>query len=180
MRQLPFLLLLGGYAGWAAADPALLQVKAVYVMPMGNGLDQYLAMQITQDRVFDVVTDPALADAVVTDRIGPAFEQAFEQLYPPPPPPAAPAEAVEKKQDKAALPEPATIGAALADRPDSPPRVSSFSRGRGNIFLIDRRTKRVLWSDYRRPKNSRPDEVHRTADRMVNRLESDLARLKKP
>jgi len=168
---------------WAAADPALMQVKSVYLMPMGSGLDQYLANQLTEDRIFNVVTDPALADAVLTDRIGPAFEQALAELYPPPRPEK---EEDEKKQgekkgsEQEQKGQPASIGAALAERPDVPGRVSSFSRGKGNLFLIDRKTKQVLWSDYRRPKNSRPDEIHRTAGRLIDQLASDLNRLRKP
>ena len=165
---------------WAEADPAIMQVKAVYVMPMGSGLDQFLATELTRERVFEVVTDPTLADAVLTDRIGPVFEQALRELYPPPPPPEAPVvEKDEKATDaKAAAPE-QTIGEALADRPDVGRRVSSFGRGRGNVYLVDRRTKRVLWSDFRRPANSRAEEVNRTASALVDHLESDLERLRK-
>src|SRR5687768_12375336 len=85
MRLVTFLSILAPACVWAA-DPALMNVKTVYVMPMGRGLDQYLANHLTQNRIFDVVTDPALADAVLSDRLGPAFEQAFAELYPPPPP----------------------------------------------------------------------------------------------
>jgi hypothetical protein len=186
--RLATLLVLVPVSIWAAADPALTQVKAVYLMPMGSGLDQYLANQLTEDRIFNVVTDPALADAVLTDRIGPAFEQALAELYPPPRPEKDEDDKKEdekKEREKAGTDrktsaQPTTIGAALAERPDVAGRVNSFSRGRGNLFLIDRKTKQVLWSDYRRPKNSRPDEIHRTADRLIDQLASDLNRLRKP
>jgi hypothetical protein len=39
-------------------------VKAVYLLPMAGGLDQYLANRLTGDQVFRVVTDPKLADAI--------------------------------------------------------------------------------------------------------------------
>lgn len=174
--------LLTASALWAAADPALTQVKAVYLLPMGNGLDQYLASELIRERVFDVVTDPALADAVFTDRIGSAFEQMLSELYPPPPE-TKPAVTDEKTAEKTAEAKPGTeqsVAASLAERPDVPPRISTFSRGRGNVFLVDRRTKRVLWSDYRRPKNSRPDEINRVADKIVARLEDQLSDLRKP
>jgi hypothetical protein len=125
-----------------------------------------------------------LADAILSDRIGHSFEQAFAELYPPPPPP--PEKEEEKKDDKTdkAEKKPAgessSIGAALADRPDVPARASSFSRGRGNVFLIDRKSRRVLWSEFSRPKNSQPDEVHSTAGKLVSRLQSDLRDLQKP
>ncbi|HYP15168.1 MAG TPA: hypothetical protein VEQ63_14660 [Bryobacteraceae bacterium] len=170
-------LLLAAPVLWAA-DPSLLQVKTVYLMPMGSGLDQYLAGQLTAESVFQVVTDPALADAVLTDRLGTSFEQSFAQLYPStiPPPPA------EAAKTEAVKPPPASdsIGSMLAGLPDAPARVSSFSRGRGNIFLVDRKTRRVLWSDFRRPKNARPDEVNRTAGRFVDRLKDEMKDLRKP
>ena len=45
-----------------AAD--LASVKNVYVLKMARGLDQYLANRLTADHVFQIVTDPKLADAV--------------------------------------------------------------------------------------------------------------------
>src|SRR5579885_2136700 len=59
-------------------------VKTVYVMPMARGLDQYLASRLTSDHVFQVVTDPKLADAVMTDRIGEAFQMRLESFFPAP------------------------------------------------------------------------------------------------
>jgi hypothetical protein len=179
MRLVTFFSIFAPACMWAAADPALINVKTVYVMPMGKGLDQYLANHLTQNRVFEVVTDPALADAVLSDRLGPAFEQALAELYPPPPEPPAEKEP-EKSETKPAAPESTSIGAALADRPDVPARASSFSRGRGNVFIVDRKTKRVLWSDFRTPRNSQPQEIDYTADKLVDRLAKNLERLRQP
>jgi hypothetical protein len=178
MRLWTLVSLLSVPALWAAADPALTSVKSVYLMPMGNGLDQYLANQLAAGRIFEVVTDPALAEAVLTDRIGPAFEQSLAELYPPPPEEKK-EDKVEKKEEKKDAAASQSIGATLADRPDVPARTSSFSRGRGNVFIIDRKTKRILWSDYRRPKNSSPDEVNRAAGKLIDRLQDDLALLRK-
>ena len=91
-----------------AERPGLRQVQTVYLMPMGYGLDQYLANRLTAEGVFEVVTDPKRADAVLTDQLGVGFERRFDELYPrekPPPPPEAgeqeplveAAEAAEKK-----------------------------------------------------------------------------------
>src|SRR5438105_4290906 len=71
----------------AVADnvhPALPEVKRVYLLPMTSGLDQYIANWLTKAGRFEVVTDPANADAIFTDRLGPAFEQKWAELYPPP------------------------------------------------------------------------------------------------
>ena len=69
----------------ANVHPGLAEVKRVYLLPMSGGLDQYLANRLTKVGRFEVVTDPANADAVFTDRLGPAFEDKWNELYPPPP-----------------------------------------------------------------------------------------------
>jgi hypothetical protein len=173
----PALLVAAAVSVWAAADPGLAQIKSVYLMPMSHGLDQYLANKLTEERVFEVVTDPSLADAVLTDRIGRPFEEAFADLYPPPPPPEPPPakEADEKNTKKRA----SSSLPSLVDRPETPRMVSTFSRGRGNVFLVDRKTRRVIWSEYVRPRNSRPDELNRVADRLIDRLQDRLDELRK-
>ena len=62
-------------------------VKTVYLLPMSNGLDQYLAQQLTAGAVLQVVTDPQKADAVLTDHLGATFEQSLADLYRPSPKP---------------------------------------------------------------------------------------------
>lgn len=57
---------------------------------------------------------------------------------------------------------------------EEPNQIRSFSRGRGTFFLVDRKTRNVLWSTYERPKNGSPDELNRTAERVVNDLKRDL------
>jgi hypothetical protein len=56
-----------------------------------------------------------------------------------------------------------------------PPRASSFGGGKGTLFLVDAHSRNVLWSVYEKPKNSSPDELDRTAKRVVTRLKQDLA-----
>jgi hypothetical protein len=48
---------------------------------MSRGLDQYLANRLTNRRVFQVVTDSKLAEAVFTDRLGSAFEKKLADLF---------------------------------------------------------------------------------------------------
>ena len=81
MKRLLFLLC-GSAVLLCGAD--LAGVKTVYVMPMSRGLDQYLASRLTADHVFQIVTDPKLADAVLTDRIGEAFQIQLESFSPDP------------------------------------------------------------------------------------------------
>ena len=74
-------------------------VHTVYVLSMSKGLDQYLANRLASDHLFQVVTDPKLADAVFTDHIGESFQSQMEALYPPPPPPEKPAKPEMKDKE---------------------------------------------------------------------------------
>ncbi|HEV8039333.1 MAG TPA: hypothetical protein VGP62_10760 [Bryobacteraceae bacterium] len=166
----------------AAVNQQLKQVNTVYILGMSGGMDQYLANRLTNMGVFQVVTDPQKADAIITDRLGEPFEAKFKELYPPPPPPpppAPPAPAKDAKDDnnKTEASSAKTVkddkdktedsGAAL--------RVGGFNRGRGNIFIVDRKSKNVVWSTYDRPKDTTPSELSKTAERVVKRLKDDLS-----
>ena len=61
-------------------------VHTVYVLSMSKGLDQYLANRLANDHLFQVVTDPKLADAFFTDRVGESLQSKLEEIFPPPVP----------------------------------------------------------------------------------------------
>lgn len=143
----------------AAVNPQLRQVNTVYILSMNRGIDQFLANQLTTQGVFQVVTDPQKADAIITDRVGEGFESKLKELYAPPEPPKK--ESADKKN------EGADFGAA-------PPRTSLAGRGRGNFFIVDRRTQSVLWSVYEEPKDSTPPELTKIATKIVKKLKEDL------
>jgi hypothetical protein len=138
----------------AASNPQLGQVKAVYLMPMGGGLDQYLAVRLTENQLFRVVTDPNLADAVFTDRIGESFEERLVELFPE----DHPKTAEEKKEDENSW-------------ANQKVRSASFSRGKGTIFLVDRKTKDVLWSLYAPAKSGRAPDLNNNATKISKKLE---------
>lgn len=140
-----------------ASNPRLQQVQSVYILPMGSGMDQFLANRLARFGGMQVVADPRHADAILTDRLGEPFEKKLDELYP--------AVAVEKDTGEED---------AAGTLRDEPARIRSFSRGRGTFFLVDRKTRNVLWSTYERPKNGSPDELNRTAERVVNNLKRDL------
>jgi hypothetical protein len=164
----------------AAGNPQLEQVNTVYILSMGSGMDQFLANQLTNARVFHVVTDPLKADAVLTDRLGEPFEKKLDELYPPPPTPEQlKKEAEAKEANDKLLPgqrRSMDVGGGGADRATS----SSFNRGKGNFFLVDRKSRLVLWSVYEPPaKDSTPAALTRVASKIVKQLQADLAN-KKP
>jgi hypothetical protein len=134
------LLLLPIAAIWAFAEvPA---VHTVYILPMANGLDQYLAEQLTRDYVIQVVADPKLADAIITDRLGEAFEQKMTQIHP--------RDDAEKKANTSS---------------DIRPAFRSNST-RENFFLVDAKSRQVLWSDYEKPARS----LNREASKIAKKL----------
>lgn len=152
-----------------AAGPG--QVRSVYLLPMANGFDQYLAHQLTEQGVLQVVTDPERADAVLTDQIGPAFERRLQELFPPRRETPATAEA-EKGKESAEAAE----ARAESDRQRAAVGgLSSFGRGRGNVFLVERASRQLLWSVHQRPKDSTPRELDRTAAKVAARLKASLS-----
>jgi hypothetical protein len=129
-------------------------VQSVYLLPMANGLDQYVANRLAASGVFHVTTDPKKADAIFTDRLGEAFELRLDSLLLPP----VEKSSKEKAEERAA------------------PHVSTFSRTKGTIFLVDAATRAVLWSIYEPPKSTSPRELDRIAQRIVAALKAPVKR----
>ena len=125
--------------------------KTVYVLPMAGGLDQFLATRLTSGAVLQVVTDPLKADVVITDRIGAAFEEHLNEIY---------GEKV-KTDDKGSLSTTAK------------PMDITISRGRGLIFMVDRRTREVVWSTFIKPRDTTPSELIRIAGEIAGKLDKD-------
>src|SRR5208337_1515701 len=112
MEVMKRLLLLLSCTGALLGGAELSGVHTVYVLSMSKGLDQYLANRLTNDHVFQVVTDPKRADAFLTDRIGESLQSKLEEIFPPPAPEkAAPTE----------KPAPAAEKAPKADKDKEPP-----------------------------------------------------------
>ncbi len=182
MGLMPKFLVLALVLLTAPLSAQLNSIQTVYLFPMGNGLDQYLANRLTSGGVLQVVTDPLKADAVFTDRLGEAFELRFAEIYIKPEEERKKAEEKkaaaeakkaakkdgDKKADKNEDEDESAPGKGLVD--NAPKPLSSFSRGRGNLFLVERKTQAVVWSNYDRPKNSTPKELDRAAARVVEKL----------
>jgi hypothetical protein len=124
--------------------------KTVYVLPMSNGLDQFLATKLTVAGAMQVVTDPQKAEVIFTDRIGSSFEQKLDELY-----------GQRPKTEE-------------SDKNGSPRTFASpLSHGRGLIFLVDRRSRNIVWSTYVKPKSSTPDEMNHVAGAVASQLAKD-------
>jgi len=164
--------------GAAAAE--LAGGRAVYLMPMGHGLDQFVANRLTRMHVLQVVTDPAKADMIFTDEVGASLEGRLKDLYPPPEPEAKEKEkaAAKKEAEKPETPasqgRPSLLGDTV-NKADQQGGMGVSGRGRGTIFLVDVKSRQVLWSAFEKPRNSSPQELDHTAERIVKRLKEDLA-----
>ena len=177
---LPFLALLLAPQQPAPAPPAasaveaaspkpgattLAAVRTIYILQMGSGFDQFLASALARDGHFEVVTDPSLADAILTERVGKTFEKKFEELYPKPKPVL---EEHAEEADADAERKPGLSAAGMIG--GEPPRTSNFGGGKGTVFLVGRSSRSVLWSSYEKPKTLRPADLNATAKTVARQL----------
>ncbi|HWF10972.1 MAG TPA: hypothetical protein VG297_21030 [Bryobacteraceae bacterium] len=125
--------------------------KTVYILPMAAGLDQYLAQRLTQDHVMQVVTDPKAAEVIMTDRLGEAFEQKLREIHPPETANANNSNSSNKDEKKT---------------DDATHNTFRGSTAKGTVFLVDAKSRAVLWSDYQKPGH----DPNRTAERIAHAL----------
>jgi hypothetical protein len=133
----------------------LSRVHTVYVVGMSNGLDQYLSNRLTSTGVVWIVLDPARADAILTDRLDETFWTWLNDRYPP--------------QSKALL-------SAHGDDLRTRDFIAASSRSRGNLFLVDPKSRLVLWSCYDQAKNTSAVELDHVAMRVTKRLKVSLGK----
>jgi hypothetical protein len=134
-------------SGWAQTP--LAAAKNVFLTPMPGGLEQYLALHLTQDSVLQVVTDASKADVVFTDRIGEDLKTTLAEL-----------------EQKPAAAQSGKAGEVEFARPNMRP----LARTRGTVFLVDRKSGDVLWSTLEQPKSSQIPHLNAAAKRIVERL----------
>lgn len=149
MKRLSLILLATAFLGssFSAVGAGVGDLKTVYLLPMSNRLDQYLAIALTQDAVMQVVTDPAKADAVLTDHLGADFEEKMNSLY----------GAKKGADDK-------------AEQTQTFARVGTGGHAKGAAFLVNRKTGEVVWSSYMALKNSSPKALKRATSRLSQEL----------
>jgi hypothetical protein len=158
MKWLLLIAALSVAQGADVTHPELAEIKTVYILPMTYSLDQFLAIRLTKGGVVRVVTDPKLADAIISDHIGSSLEDTLKTLY------------GEKKvtepvdpDDKDKAKQPTAFSGPMA----------GGARSKGAVFLLERKTRSVVWSDYVRPKSASADELNHVADKIAGQLEKD-------
>jgi hypothetical protein len=175
MKRLALVLWVPALVG--AAD--LSGVRSVYVAPMFRGLDQYLANTMTNHHVFQVVTDPKLADTFFTDRIGETLEAQLAKLTEQEKPVAEPVKDTVKDKDPKEADSRSMVFGDAVNKLDNPGLNSSFGRGKGTVFLVDVKSRQVIWSAYSPSQSSAGKEMDRTASDIVSRLMKDMGMKKK-
>ncbi len=148
-------------------------------MPMAHGLDQFLANRLTTNHVFQVVADPKLADAIFTDRLGEGFLKALEDFSPSPKPaaeePVKPEDkGKDKDKDKDKSDKAGDDVAGASAKVENPILNSAFGRGKGNVFLVDAKSREVVWSTFENVSGSGTKQLDRTASDIVSRLMKDM------
>jgi hypothetical protein len=134
----------------AAMEGAGLQT--IYVLPMSGGLDLYVAEWLARGKTVHVTTNAKSADAILTDRLGEAFEHKLDQIL---------AKDDDEDDDQA--------NGSNAER-------YSPARNRGTVFLVDAKTRRVLWSDYEKPPAYRSaDKLNHEAEKIAKKLATNLS-----
>lgn len=126
----------------ALAQSPLAAAKTVFLLPMPGGLDQYLAVHLSQDSGLTVVTNSQKADLIFTDQLSGNLEKSL-------------ADEAQTKDDGKGF-----------SRPNTRP----FSRGKGTYFLVDRQSGNVVWSTIEQPKSSDPKDLEAAAAHIIDRL----------
>lgn len=134
-------------AAWAQSP--LAGAKNVFLTPMPGGLEQYVALHLTEGGVLQVVTDSSKADVVMLDRIGEDLRATLAELDP-----------------KPAAAQTGKAGEVVFAKPNMRP----LARTRGTVFLVDRKSGDVLWSTLEQPKSSAVHDLDAAAKRIVEKL----------
>ncbi|MCU0226656.1 MAG: hypothetical protein MUF01_03375 [Bryobacterales bacterium] len=137
---------------------------------MKNSFDLHLAHRLTESGLLTVVTDPQEADYILTEGVGPGFEEAMKRLYKRPEPTEP-----EKAKDEAASESDERKSSSAMVVSGATLRPSSFGRSAGTVFLVRRDDSTVIWSTFLRRHDSREEMLNKNAGEVVKRLKKRMA-----
>ena len=135
----------------------------VYFWPMTSAFDQYLAQEASGGGVLNVTVDPKNASAVMTDRIDGKFLEGLDEIFPLPEDPSRESDEEEASSDS-------IEGSFQLQRPANRP----VGRPRGTLFLVDIKTRNVLWSTFLKEFDATPDRLQRKARSVIEKLQQEL------
>jgi hypothetical protein len=130
----------------------LVVVTVAAASALGAGLADYKTVYVLP---MSSGLDQFVAIKLTTDAIGAAFEAKLDDLYGQKP-------KSEEKDDKNGK-----------DSMNGSSRISPASRGRGAIFLVDRKTRDVVWSTYVKLGSTAADDMNRIAAEIADKLAKD-------
>jgi len=131
-------------------------MRSVYVFPMAGGLDQYLASWIAKEHVLQVTTDPQAADLVLTDQINDKLAKKLLELHP---------VEVPDSDDDATDKSAGQKGMEFHG-----------GRGKGTVFLVDAKSRAVVWSEARKPVDATAVKLSGEAKRITKSLQGAMAK----
>jgi len=137
----------------------LRDAQPVYFWPMQHAFDQYLAEAVHGADALTVTVDPKLAGAIMTERIDAPFLQAMEELFP-----------SEKQAEATEENDQSIEGDFAMQRTKNRPQ----ARPRGTLFLVDVKTRRVIWSTYLGELEQDSKDLHKEALRVVEEIAARL------
>ena len=149
----------------AAEAPQLQNVGKVYLWPMSNAFDQYLAQQITAEGLFEIVVDPKLAGTIMTEKIDNTFLQSLDELFPP----EGGSDNKENTADKAKTGDSLESDFRMR-RPGNHPKGAP----RGTLFLVDVASRKVIWSTYLKEFDADPNALHKQARGVAGKLKDQM------
>lgn len=138
----------------------------VYLLRMKSGFDLHLANRLTESGLMTVVAQPGDAEYVVTESVGPGFEEVMKQMYPPPP---EEKEASNEEEDSDAEESRPIVLSQYGSN-----RVSTFGRAEGTVFVVRRSDSTVVWSTFLERRDVRAAMMHKNAGEVVKRLKKWL------
>ena len=136
----------------------LRDAQPVYFWPMQHAFDQYLAEAVNGADALSVTFDPKMASSIMTERIDATFLQAIEEIFP------SEEAKTEEKDDS-------IEGDFEVSRSKNRPQ----ARPRGTLFLVDVKTRRVIWSTYLGELDPEPKALHKEALRVVEEIAARVA-----
>lgn len=149
-----------------AQAPSLESVKTVYFWPMRHSLDQYLAEQLSASGPFQVVVDPKLADAIITERIDAPFLKAMDELFA--------ARGGEAGKSETSATDSAKASGSVEDGLQAPrPTNRPLGQPTGTVFLVHAASRKVLWSTFINQQDFAPKNLHQQAKDVVGRLKKE-------
>ncbi len=147
-----------------AAD--LSSVGPVYFWPMNGALDQYVAEQATSSGVFAVTVDPARAKTVMTDHIDAKFFEGMNEIFVDEAEIAA-AEENDDDEEATGSIESGLAPQRAANRPRSSPK--------GTVFLVNIRSRQVVWSTFLGEFDRSPKKLHKKAQQVISDLGKSMS-----